>query len=314
MSALRAAVAVVAAALMAACTGEPPESRSTPAPSPTSTATKPSTPSPTPAPDFDAARVLADIRYLAREIGPRHGTSDAYREAADWVEHRLIGLGYEIDRQQVDVPAGTTWGVRVPRGRADSIIASPPGLDDERPHLIVGAHLDTVPRSPGAEDNASGIAVLLELARISAGTPGRVRFIAFAAEEPRGVGNAHHYGSRTYVRRLDDAERDAVRAMISLDRVGVGRAVPLSTGGEGSRRLRDRLDAIAKRRGIPVEIHNDDRASDHWSFERNGLNAARVGSVPYCCYHAPTDRPRIISKKQVGRVGALVTAWLREQD
>ena len=257
---------------------------------------------------------MRDIRHLANEIGPRHGTSNAYREAAGWVEQRFVELGYKIDRQHVGVPAGTTWGVRVPRGRADNIIASPPGFDDEKPHRIVGAHLDTVPRSPGAEDNGSGIAVLLELARIHADAPGNVRFIAFAAEEPRGVGNDHHYGSRTYVRRLDSLERNAVRGMISLDRVGVGRAVPLSTGGLGTRKLRDRLEAIATDRGVRIELHGDDRASDHWSFEHAGLTAARVGSVPYCCYHAPTDRPPIISKKQVRRVGAIVTAWLRDDN
>jgi Zn-dependent M28 family amino/carboxypeptidase len=254
---------------------------------------------------------MRDIRHLANEIGPRHGTSRAFEEAADWVERRFVDLGYQVDRQQVTVPAGTTWGVRVPRGQADNIIASPPGFDDESAHRIVGAHLDTVPRSPGAEDNASGIAVLLELARIHADDPEGLRFIAFAAEEPRGLGDAHHYGSRAYVRRLDDAERDAVRGMISMDRVGVGRAVPLSTGGLGTRGLRNRLEAIASARDVRIELHGDDRASDHWSFERAGLRAVRVGSVPYCCYHAPTDRPHIISKRQLRRVGVIVGAWLR---
>src|SRR5687768_14158653 len=122
MRALRVGTAVATAALMASCTGGTPEPRSTPAPGP-ATATEPTTPAPTPAPDFDVTRVLDDIRYLAREVGPRHGTSDAYREAADWVEQRFTELGYSVTRQHVDVPAGTSWGVPVRAGRTPNIIA-----------------------------------------------------------------------------------------------------------------------------------------------------------------------------------------------
>jgi Zn-dependent M28 family amino/carboxypeptidase len=64
---------------------------------------------------------------------------------------------------------------------------------------MVGAQLDTVPQAPGAEDNASGVSVLIEAARLAAQRPTRlpVMFVAFAAEEPRGDGEAwHHFGSR----------------------------------------------------------------------------------------------------------------------
>ncbi len=310
---LRVGTAMATAALMASCTGGTPEPDPTPARKPTTTATEPTTPVPTPAPEFDVARVLDDIRYLAREVGPRHGTSDAYREAADWVEQRFTELGYTVDRQQVDVPAGTSWGIRVPAGRTPNIIASPPGFDDATDHRIVGAHLDTVPQAPGAEDNASGIAVMLELARLYAGSERPVRFIAFTAEEPRGSGdNRLHYGSRAYVNRLDSRERDAMRAMVSLDRVGVrGPAVPLCTGGLGTERVRARLASAARDVDVPTRLCNDNRASDHWSFERNELPAARLGSVPYAAYHSARDLPRVVDRRQLARVGAVMTAWLQ---
>jgi Zn-dependent M28 family amino/carboxypeptidase len=258
-------------------------------------------------------RVLADIRHLARELGPRHGTSDAYREAADWVEERFTELGYTVARQQVEVPAGTTWGIRVPAGRSPNIIASPSEFDDSEPHRIVGAHLDTVPQAPGAEDNASGIAVMLELARLYAASERPVRFIAFTSEEPRGPGdNLHHFGSRAYVRRLDGQQREATQAMVSLDRVGVrGRAVPLCTGGLGTLQVRDRLAAVARNLDVPTRLCDDNRASDHWSFERGGLAAARVGSIPYGAYHSARDLPRVVDRRQLERVGAIMTAWLQ---
>jgi Zn-dependent M28 family amino/carboxypeptidase len=312
MGALRVGIAVAAAALLASCTGQEPEPGVSPSPG-TTTATERSSPSPSPAPEFGVARVLADIRYLASEIGPRHGTSDAYREAADWVEQRFTELGYTVTRQQVDVPAGTSWGVRVPAGRTPNIIASPPGFDDSADHRIVGAHLDTVPQAPGAEDNASGVAVMLELARVHADSERPVRFIAFTAEEPRGAGdNRHHYGSRAYVNRLDGQQREAMRAMVSLDRVGVrGRAVPLCTGGLGTLGVRGQLAAAARDVNVSTNLCNDNRASDHWSFERNDLRAARLGSIPYAAYHSARDLPAVVDRRQLERVGTIMTAWLQ---
>jgi hypothetical protein len=313
MSVLRVGTAVATAALMASCSGGTPEPDSTSAPGPTSTATEPTAPAPTPAREFEVKRVLDDIRYLAREVGPRHGTSDAYRGAADWVEQRFTELGYTVDRQQVDVPAGTSWGIRVPAGRTPNIIASPPEFDDAADHRIVGAHLDTVPQAPGAEDNASGVAVMLELARLYAGSERPVRFIAFTAEEPRGAGdNKHHFGSHAYVNRLDKPEREAMRAMVSLDRVGVrSQAVPLCTGGLGSLEVRRQLGAAGRDADVPTTRCADNRASDHWSFERNNLPAARLGSIPYAAYHSARDLPKVVDRRQLERVGAIMTAWLQ---
>ena len=126
----------------------------------------------------------------------------------------------------------------MPAGETRNVIADPPSFDPTSPHIVIGAHLDSVPQSPGAEDNASGVAVMLELARMVAEQPGDlpVRFIAFGAEEPRGEGDDwHHYGSQHYVAELDDASRAAIVAMVALDRVGVpGDAVPVGAGGAGT--------------------------------------------------------------------------------
>jgi hypothetical protein len=313
MSGLRVGIAVMAAALLTACSGDTSEPDPTPEVRPTATAssTPPASPSPS-APTFEVSRVRADIRYLARDVGPRHGTSDAYIEAADWVAERFTELGYTVRRQQVEVPAGTSWGISVPAGRTPNVIASPPDLDDKAPHRIVGAHLDTVPQAPGAEDNASGVAVMLELARLHVASDEPVRFIAFTSEEPRGPGdNLHHFGSRAYVKRLDARQRDATRAMVSLDRVGVrSKAVPLCTGGLGTLEVRRQLGAAGRDAGVPTSRCANNRASDHWSFERNDLPSARVGSIPYAAYHSARDLPRVVDDRQLERVGAIMSTWL----
>jgi aminopeptidase S len=320
-------------ALLAGCTeagsdrpGATPPAVSTPAP--TLSPTRPPTPSaPAPGPSgptpsatgtaparMDVDRMLATIRTLSERIGPREATSAAYRQAAELVERRLRELGFRVRRQAVPVPAGISWGVPVPAGRTRNVIAESPRFDPARPHLVVGAHLDTVPQAPGAEDNASGMAVLLEMARLAAGTPPAVPivFVAFGAEEPRGAGDdRHHFGSRAYVADLDRAGRRAVLGMISLDRVGVGSRVPVCTGGLGPETVADRLARVARWIHISVRRCSGNRASDHWSFERAGLAAARIGSTPYPEYHSAADRISVVDRRQLSRVARLLNETLR---
>jgi len=284
---------------------------------PTATPTSSATPSRDPGAAgparFRVDASLQSVRRLAGRIGPRETTSHAYARAAGWVERRFDATGYDVMRQRLSVPAGVSWGVPVDAGRTWNVIAQPADFDPFRPYRLVGAHLDTVPQAPGAEDNASGVAVLLELARLAAGrrTGLPVVFVAFAAEEPRGDGDAlHHFGSRAYVARMPVEERRNLTAMVSLDRVGVGRVVPVCTGGAGPASVQAALLTTAQRTGVAA-LGCDNTSSDHWSFELAGLPAARVGSTPYAAYHSAADLPGVVRPAQLRRVGALMWDWLR---
>lgn len=262
--------------------------------------------------DFEVGRAQAAVRYLSGRIGPRHGTSAAYGRAIDWVSGELAQLGYLVRRQRFEAPAGVSWGVPVPAGRSVNVIAAPPGLDPSAPHLVVGAHLDTVPQAPGAEDNGSGIGVLLAAAAATAERETRlpVVWVAFGAEEPRGpTDDDHHYGSRAYVASLSSAQRRAVGAMVSLDRVGVGERVPVGSAQESDPVQRSLL-AAAARAGVPTTPDPFQRSSDHWSFVREGLPGARLGSTPYAGYHSTGDIPSVVDPAQLERVGRLLLAWL----
>jgi hypothetical protein len=311
--------------LVAGCTadppgrpvGAPPTSPEEPAPSPAGSDAATSSPSPAPRPprsvraaDFRLTVAYAAVQHLAGRIGPRHATSAAYRRAAAWVERRLRGHGLDVRRQPVAVPGGVSWGVPVRAGESVNVVATPPGFDPRRPHLVVGAHLDTVPQAPGAEDNASGVGVLLATARAVEERRTRlpVVLVAFGAEEPRGPTDAdHHYGSRAYVASLGPAERRAVRGMLSLDRVGVGGVVPVCTAGDDAARA-EALRA-AERARVPT-LACENRSSDHWSFVRAGLPGVRIGSTPYAAYHSAGDVPAVVQPAQLRRVGRLVLAWL----
>jgi aminopeptidase YwaD len=288
----------------------PPAQSRAPAPEATESATE--------APDgparFRARPAMATVRRLAGRIGPREATSPAFHRAARFVDRRLAALGYDVERQRFGVPAGDSWGVPVDAGPSVNVVGSPDGFRPARPHLLVGAHLDTVAQAPGAEDNASGVAVMLELARLAA--QGRTRwpvvFVAFGAEEPRGEGDAlHHFGSREYVRRMGQRERRGLRAMVSLDRVGVGTVVPVCTGGLSPLTVRSQLVRAARAVDAPVQTCADNASSDHWQFEQAGEVVARLGSTPYAAYHSEADVPAVVSRAQLRRVGRIAWEWLQ---
>jgi Peptidase family M28 len=278
-------------------------------PVPTTSAPLPTSAAPTVAPKtapktFDADRALAMVRLLAGRFGPRLTTDPTYAEAAAALWPRLVDAGYRVHRQSFPVPAGDSWGVPVEAGRSFNVVAEPPGFDPAAPHVVVGAHLDTVAVAPGAEDNASGVAVVMELARVLAGAP-RVVLVLFGGEEPRGPGDLHHFGSKQYVRTAG-----RVIAMVSLDRVGVGDRVPLGSAAGTPTAVRDELARLAGRLDIPTVVGTNE-ASDHESFADEGMPAARVGSTPYAAYHSAADLPSVVRRDQLERVGRLLTAWLR---
>jgi hypothetical protein len=317
---MRAGRALAAVVVVVAATGGCSEATAPPAsPSAAPVEAPRATSMPTAVPPvrFDAGAASATVRALAGVIGPREATTAAYDRAADLVAGRLRELGYSVREENFDVPAGTSWGVRVPAGGTSNVIATSSAFAPEDPHLLVGAHLDTVPQAPGAEDNASGVAVLLELARLAAAEPGALRlpvvFVAFGAEEPRGPGDGgHHYGSRHHVGELTARQLDALHGMVSLDRVGVGSEVPVCNGGSAGQRVVEELRAAARRARVATRDCGANRSSDHWSFEKAGVVVARLGSTPYAAYHSERDRPDVVSRTQLDRVGQVMWAWLTD--
>lgn len=324
----RIAVALSAVLVLSACSGgsrpegrpvpappevtQDPEPTPAPDPDPTSGSDPSRDPEPVDADDLDLDVAVEAVRHLAGTIGPREATGESYARAADWVARSFTRMGFEVTRQPIDVPAGVSWGVPVPAGPSENVVATSPGFDPAEPHLIVGAHLDTVPQAPGAEDNASGIGVVLAVAdAVSAGrTRLPVVFVAFGAEEPRGMfDDDHHYGSRQYVARLTSQQRGALRGMVSLDRVGVGGAVPVGSAGD-SDPVQASLLATARRLGIPAVADPGQRSSDHWSFVRAGLPGVRLGSTSYAAYHTAGDIAAVVQPAQLERVGRVLLEWL----
>lgn len=260
---------------------------------------------------FLVRNVVEVVDVLAGEIGPRETTSDAFRRAGLYVERRFRASGYRVTRQSFRVPAGLSNLVAVPDGDTFNIVAEPRGFDATRPHLIVGAHLDTVPQAPGAVDNATGVGVVIELARLASITPPSIPvvFVAFGGEEAR-VPKGGLHGSKAFVAGLGAREQKAVAGAIIIDRMGTDDRVPICTATKQSVAFARRFVDAARRVGVPtISCRND--SSDHLSFTRAGILAVRIGPDDFREYHTPRDIPAILAPDQVQRAGTLLWEALR---
>ena len=160
------------------------------------------------------------------------------------------------------------------------------------------AHADTTPGAPGANDNASGVAVVTELAgRLERIEPGcDVWLVATGAEERIYTGRPDHLGALALARRA--RARGAERRLdwaLSLDEVGRDRPFWLRSPAAAPRRgVEGALLAAARRARVPASWVRDETTgnSDHREFELLGLPAAKlgVGAGGEPCRHSPCDR------------------------
>jgi Iap family predicted aminopeptidase len=156
--------------------------------------------------------------------------------------------------------------------------------------VMAGAHLDSVPNGPGIDDNGSGVATLLEVARtFGPRPPGRVRLAFWGAEEEGLI------GSRRYVHELSPTQRREIAAYLNLDMVGSPNAVPAvySDGDPRLGRLLRRLHPGAER-GVLVGNRSDSSAFEGKDIPINGLYTGATergpgGGQRDPCYHLPCD-------------------------
>ena len=240
---------------------------------------------------------MAHVVALAEDIGPRPAGSAGDRQAMRYVRGTFESAGYEVTVDAFALPQG---------GRSWNVVARLPGSDPATP-LILGAHLDTVRGSPGGNDNASGVAVLLELAAEL--RPTGVTFVAFGAEEYQ-PGGRHHVGSAAYVQEMTDAERDALDAMISVDMVGkrrpfiVGR---LAGAPRGAARL---LQQAADDAGLPARTEALGDISDHGPFALAGMPAAFLWTGDEPNHHEPTDTADEVSPAALRRAARVLRSLI----
>jgi len=248
---------------------------------------------------FDERRAWSRLRWQVR-LGERPAGSATSR--------RLARAGARLlPRGRIEREANGVWNV----------VGSIPG---RKPAILVGAHYDTkdLPGFVGANDGASGVAVVLELARVLARAPRRpgareVRFVLFDAEESPGESRDFLAdglrGSRAYVAR----HRGEIAQAIVVDMVGDrDLAIPRETSSDPA--LWSRLRGAAVRVGAGSAFPPQTRPpilDDHIPFQRAGITAVDIIDFTYQPWHTRRDTLDKVSRTSLDLVGETLVEYLR---
>jgi Zn-dependent M28 family amino/carboxypeptidase len=280
---------------------------------------------PLPALSGEEQALAERLRRHVFELAKGERNSDLERPAR-YIEEALAAHGVQPAAHRFESAGRPVRNVEVnPRGAAA---------------VVVGAHYDSVPGSPGADDNASAVAALIELAGLLAAEDLPIRFVAFVnEEEPYFMGP--DMGSWVSANR-SRSRGERLRAMLSLEMLGYYRDEPGSqryppllglfypdradfiafVGDLGARELvrkavrAFRSNARFPSQGVaaPAFVPGVTR-SDHWSFRDQGFAAIMVTDTAYNRnphYHRPTDTPDKLDFERLARVTLGLRGVLRD--
>jgi Zn-dependent M28 family amino/carboxypeptidase len=260
---------------------------------------------------FDGQRALRDVQTQVA-FGPRIPGSEAHTNALNWMRGQLVAAGWQVETQSL-----SSMGHPI-----QNLIAS---RSAEAPEIILGAHYDSrlhadrdptpALRSlpvPGADDGASGVAVLLELARILPKDAPPVWLVFFDAEDNGDIpGWDWLLGSRAFVANLTSRPKE----MILVDMVGASDLkIPIEANSDPA--LRAAVWNTAKKLGyestfLPqVKYTIED---DHVPFLQAGIPAVDIIDLDYAYWHTTSDTADQVSARSLQIVGDVLEKWLREQ-
>jgi Zn-dependent M28 family amino/carboxypeptidase len=263
------------------------------------------------------------VTDLATNYIDRHlGNPAMLNAAADYVEAAFTAMGYTVERQAYDVSGE----------RAFNLIVEIPGATRPDDIYIFGAHYDAVPNCPAANDNASGVAAMLALARYFKDLKPActVRFVAFTNEEPPYF-RTQHMGSLVYANRCRDREENIV-GMFSLETMAyfsdepnsqryprgvswlypstgnfigfVGNTKSQALASETVELFREQVDFPAEGAAM-AETITGVGLSDQWSFWRAGYPGLMITDTAffrYPYYHTAEDTTDKLDFNRFARV------------
>jgi len=277
------------------------------------------------------------VTKLSREIGFRtYQDLDRLDKTVKYISAEFAAFGYQVAHQSFKF-AGNTY---------QNVIAELKGSTAPENVLVVGAHYDTVRTTPGADDNASGVAGLLRLAKLLAGRPlGKtVRFVAFALEEPPAY-RTKNMGSYHYAAGLKKGG-EQVEGMICLEMIGyfidrpgsqhypipfmklrfpkLGNYIAMVGNRRSKRFTLQMAGGFQAATDLPLVTLNAPAFvvgidfSDHWSFGKFGYPAFMVTDTAFYRnpnYHSPSDLPDTLDYNRMAMVVegllAAVEGWGR---
>jgi len=244
----------------------------------------------------DTARIKRHVESLASDIGARPAGSDELARAFDYVKQKLTALGYAVESQEVRMPqeAGTTnlWADK--RG-------------DSREVMVFAAHLDTVPGSPGANDDGTGVALLLEMARLlhDSRTGYTLRFLFFGAEEEVHGFDGHGLSSLAYVDSLKKEEVHRIKYAFWLDKLGRGAELKMLHIRQTPEQALEAASAAAEMLRLEVNRRTVSPWSKRMAFEDLSIPTVWIEWGPDPELHKATDTANRLDWKKVDAVARI---------
>lgn len=248
----------------------------------------------------DPAWIRGIMSYLSDQIGVRVEGTSAELTAATYLKGELEKLGYSVGWQEFTLPNGS---------KSVNLVTADPGTTNKYTFLVSG-HIDSRSGSPGANDNASGCAAVLEMARTTRGTRHltEIRYLLFGSEEDFGPRRTpSRIGSTYYLGTQLPAERAKMVGMVSADMIAVGPEVHFRDWGPNSPGLAQGLAAAAQSRGLNA-FQDPNEQSDHEPFGLAGIPAVWMertlpGGEPDPALHTSSDN---MAQASPGLVSELV--------
>ncbi len=264
--------------------------------------------------EFSATLAHEHVKYLTQKIGPRPAGSKSELTAAQYISYVLNQNGWKVREQPFSKVVIRESSVlkqeqEVELINSQNIIAELPGTLPDT--IVGGAHYDSANlNAPGAIDNASGVGVLLELARVLSKEPHQETYqlIFFGAEEYGLVGSQYY---------TTQADLSAVRWMLNVDMVGTPLEIDVAGIKSTPPELIKQVAALASDSGIPFKLNRDfimmtresshGGASDFSSFLDKGIPALGLGIYgrPAGYFHRPEDRLERVSLGELQKIGEL---------
>jgi Zn-dependent M28 family amino/carboxypeptidase len=262
---------------------------------------------------FSGEKALADVQTQVA-FGPRTPGSEGHAQVQAWIRSELEAAGWIVE-----VQSSERMGHPI-----ENIVAR---RSDESPQVILGAHYDTrfvadndpAPQNhdqpvPSANDGASGVAVLLELARALPAESVPVWLVFFDAEDNGRIeGWDWILGSRAFVEQNPNL---APRAVVIVDMVGDA-DLNLYLERNSTPALRDEIWAVAASLGYGNVFIAEEKYSmldDHTPFLEAGLPAVDIIDFNYPYWHTLEDTPDKVSADSLRAVGVTLLEWLTQQN
>ena len=264
-------------------------------------------PEPAPVP-FDGQRAYAAVQTQV-DFGPRIPGSDGHAQVQVWMRDELVEAGWQVEIQESEAMGHPIQNIVATRG-------------DENPQVILGAHYDTrmfadndpnpanhLLPVPGANDGASGVAVLLELARVLPEDTVSTWLVFFDAEDNGNIDNWDWIlGSKEFVKNNPVQPQ----AVVIVDMIGDA-DLNIYKEKNSNVEITDEIWGIASNLGYDTVFISEYKYSmidDHTPFLRAGIPAIDIIDFDYPYWHTIQDTPDKVSATSLQAVGETLQAWI----